>query len=134
MIVPNDATIAVIDGQRLRLFRNKGHEPHVDLVSLPTPELRQVSGGSGNHHRSSAANPDRSRLEEDNFVYAAADYLSNALKDGRILQLLVVADPRSLGELRYHFTAEVKAKLFGELAKDLTGHTELQIAAAISNA
>jgi protein required for attachment to host cells len=36
--------------------------------------------------------------------------------------LLVVAPPRTLGELRRHYRKEVQARLLGELDKDLTGH------------
>jgi protein required for attachment to host cells len=134
MIVPNDATIAVIDGKRLRLFLNKGHEPHVDLTSLPEPEFGPANAGSGVRHRSSAANPDRSRLEEDDFIAAAAGYLNREVLDGRIRQLLVIADPRSLGELRRHFHDALTARLVAELAKDLAGQTDVAIRAAIMEA
>ena len=36
---------------------------------------------------------------------------------------MVIADPRTLGELRKHFHAPLKAKLAGELAKDLAKHS-----------
>lgn len=39
MILPNDAIVAVVDGERLRLFRNKGLEPHIRLVAIETPDL-----------------------------------------------------------------------------------------------
>lgn len=32
MILPNDTTVAVADGKKLRLFRNKGVEPNIRLV------------------------------------------------------------------------------------------------------
>ena len=37
MIMPNDTTVAVVDGTRMRLFRNKGVEPHIRLVPLTDP-------------------------------------------------------------------------------------------------
>lgn len=36
---------------------------------------------------------------------------------------MVIADPRTLGELRRHFQAPLRAKLVGELAKDLVKHS-----------
>ena len=36
--------------------------------------------------------------------------------------LIVVAPPRTLGELRKHYHKEVEKRLAGEIAKDLTGH------------
>ena len=36
--------------------------------------------------------------------------------------LIIVAPPRTLGELRKHYHKEVEKRLAGEIAKDLTGH------------
>ena len=36
--------------------------------------------------------------------------------------LIVVAAPKTLGELRKHYHKEVSQRLTGELSKDLTGH------------
>ena len=122
MILPNDATVAVADGERLRLFRNKAAEPHVRLVVIDTPELTAVNAGSGSRHRSSAANPDDTRQSEDGFAAAAADHLNQQVLAGAIGPLFVIADPRTLGEMRRHYHAELRSRLVGELAKDLAGH------------
>jgi protein required for attachment to host cells len=42
---------------------------------------------------------------------------------GDFESLIVVAPPRTLGELRKHYHKEVEKRLTGEIAKDLTGHT-----------
>ncbi|MFA6156816.1 host attachment protein [Mesorhizobium sp.] len=131
MILPNGATVAVVDGGRLRLFRNKGHEPHVDLVSLPDPEVGSGHAGSGTRHRSSTANPDDGRLKEDDFIAGAAKHLNAEVLAGRIQQLLVIADPRSLGELRKHFHGTLTGRLVGEIGKDLSGQTDASIQSAI---
>ncbi len=39
MILPNDTTVVVADGKKLRLFRNKGVEPHIRLTVLEAPEI-----------------------------------------------------------------------------------------------
>ena len=36
--------------------------------------------------------------------------------------LIIVAPPKTLGELRKHYHKEVEKRLAGEIAKDLTGH------------
>ncbi len=36
--------------------------------------------------------------------------------------MIIVAPPRTLGELRKHYHKEVEKRLAGEIAKDLTGH------------
>lgn len=134
MILPNDTTVAIADGERLRLFRNKGLEPHIKLVPLDTPELTPENSGSGARHKSSAANPDDSRQSEDNFAAAAVSYLNQQVLAGHIAQLYVIADPRMLGEMRRHYHAELKARLVGELAKDFTAHPIETIEAALIKA
>ena len=133
MILPNDATIAVADGSRMRLFCNKGAEPHIRLVELPEPEIDAINRGSGARHRSAAANPDATRLEEDDFASAATEYLNRQALKGEIGALFVIADPRTLGEMRRHFHDALKANLIGELARDLTGHRIEAVAAALAN-
>lgn len=132
MILPNETTVAVVDGENLHLFRNKGHEPHIELVALPDPDLAADNQGSGARHRSSTANPDAGRLAEDNFAAAAAGYLNRQVLDGRIADLFVIADPRTLGEMRLHFHDALKAKLVGDLAKDLTARGAADIAQALA--
>ncbi|TIP13967.1 host attachment protein [Mesorhizobium sp.] len=123
MILANGTLVAVIDGDKLRLFRNKGHEPRIDLVEMPEPGLHLANTGSGGRHRSSTANPDDSRLREDDFAAAMAAYLNREALTEAFEHVVVIADPRTLGELRRHFQAPLRAKLVGELAKDLAKHS-----------
>ena len=37
MILNNGTLVAVTDGERFRLFHNKGHEPHLYLVEIEDP-------------------------------------------------------------------------------------------------
>ena len=134
MILPNGAVVAVVDGERMRLFRNSGHEPHINLISLPEPDLGAGHTGSGSRHRSSSANPDARRLGEDDFAAAAANYLNREALAGKIEQLVIIADPRTLGELRKHFHDVLAAKLIGQLAKDLAGHPTDAVQSAIADA
>ncbi|UDL90729.1 host attachment protein [Mesorhizobium sp. PAMC28654] len=123
MILANGTLVAVTDGEKLRLFRSKGHEPRIDLVELPELGLHAPNTGSGGRHRSSTANPDDSRLREDDFAAAVAEYLNREALTEAFEHVVVVADPRTLGELRKHFQASLKAKLVGEVGKDLAKHS-----------
>jgi protein required for attachment to host cells len=134
MILENGTVVAVIDGEAMRLFRNRGREPQIDLARLPDPGLGVNNTGSGSRHRSSSANPDTHRLKEDDFAAAAAGHLNREALAGRIERLVIVADPRTLGELRKHFHQVLAAKLAGEIAKDLTEHSAEAIQAAIAEA
>lgn len=134
MILPNGAVVAVADGAALKLFRNRGAEPEIDLVALDVPGLRPVNSGSGQRHHDANDNPDNDRRAEDRFAAAATDHLNGLALNGTIDKLVVIADPRTLGELRKGFHAMVQSKLIGELAKDLIGHSVQDIVAAIRNA
>ena len=123
MIVKTGTLVAVTDGETLRLFRNKGHEPRIDLVELREPVLHAANTGSGGRHRSSTANPDDSRLREDDFAAGVAEYLNREALAEAFEHVVVVADPRTLGELRKHVEPSLKAKLAGELGKDLVKHS-----------
>lgn len=134
MILPAGATVAVLDGEKLRLFRNHAQVGSLKLVALEEPELSGENKASGRRHASSAANPDNSRLEEDSFVAAVAAWLNGQALTKGFESLAIVAAPKSLGELRKHYHKALEAKLVVELAKDLTGHSIAEIEAALSNA
>lgn len=131
MKLPKGATVAVADGETLRLFRNGG-EHEIKLDALPQPTLGGENHSSGVRHGSSSANPGESRMEEDSFAAATADWLNGQALTGKIDALVVVAAPKTLGELRKHYHKQLKAKLLGELSKDLTGRSVAEIEAAIA--
>jgi protein required for attachment to host cells len=132
MILPNDTTVAVVDGEKLRVFRNKGVEPRIQLVEEAVTGVQPANQGSGARHRSTSANPDRWRLKEDDFAASAAAYLNRLMLDGGIVSLFLIADPRTLGELRRHFHDVTKENLIGDLAKDFTGGSVETIEAALA--
>jgi len=120
MQYPHGTTIAVTDGQKLRVFRNNGDELRLRLTELPEPELHPHNKGGGRRHHTGPDNPDDQRLEEDSHAAAAADWLNSQVLSGDITQLFVVAPPRTLGELRRHYHAKLKDQLLGELGKEHT--------------
>jgi protein required for attachment to host cells len=123
MQFPRNTTIAVSDGRKLRLFCNTGTESHLTLHELPAIVLDMHNKGSGKRHHSSAANPDDRQLEEDSHASATADLLNKQVLSGEIVNLYVVAPPRTLGELRKHYHPALKAMLLGELGKEHTRDT-----------
>jgi protein required for attachment to host cells len=123
MHIPKGATVAVADGEILNLFRNTGDEATPKLTALPEAEVGTTNHGSGARHQSSSANPAGSQQDEDSFAAGIADVLNRRVLDGKIEHLVVVAAPRTLGELRKHYHKALKAVLVGEIPKDLTGHS-----------
>ena len=83
--------------------------------------------------RGSMDETDFHQLEEDRFAAQTAEMLRNRALSNDFETLIIVAPPRTLGELRKHYHQEVSARLAGELAKDLTGHPIPQIEEALLN-
>lgn len=134
MLLPNGATVAVADGAKLHLFRNSGDGGHPKLTATPVDAVDSDNKGSGSRHGSSAANPDDSQMQEDGFAAGTAALLNKHVLDGSISHLVVIAAPRTLGELRKHYHKQLSAKLLGEVAKDLTGHSVADIEKAVAAA
>ena len=133
MQYPHGTIIAVADGETLRVFRNVGDEVHLRLVELKQPQLHGHNKGSGRRHHSGEDNPDESRLNEDSFAAATADWLNLQALDGATEHLFIVATPRTLGELRRHYHKALEVKLLGELTGEYTKHSAEQIHEALRN-
>ena len=126
MILPTGTTVAVADGETVRLFRSTGVKPGVHLV--------EITAAPGARHHTGSANPDGKRLDEDDFAAATAAFLNKLSLDGTIKHLVVVSDPRTLGELRKHFHRDLRGKIIGELAKDFSRRPLEDIASLIADA
>ena len=132
MILPNGALVAVVDGEKLALFKNTGGG-EISLTAQPNPDIAdRVVGSAG--RASSESNPDNDTQAEDGFAMGVAEVLNKWALNGKFDKLLVIAAPKTLGELRKHWHKELSARLVGEIAKDLTGHSTDDIAVAIDKA
>src|SRR3954470_5937216 len=116
MKLPKNAVIAVADGETLNLYRNSGEEGAPSLTALPDADVATTNMGSGGRHQSSSANPSDSQQDEDSFAAGIAALLNKRVLDGKIDDLIIVAAPRTLGELRKHYHKSLEAKLVGEIA------------------
>lgn len=152
MRVAQNAVVLVADGRKLLFLRNRGDATHPDLrvetaQEHPNPRdgdqasdaagRSSSSGGAGGASpgtRSSVADTDFHQLEEDRFATEAAEMLKRRVLAHDFEELIVVAPPRTLGELRKHYHSEVAKRLVGELAKDLTGHPVPDIEKALAAA
>lgn len=134
MQIPKGTIVAIADGEILNLFRNAGEGDALQLVAEPDATVSTDNMGSGGRHHSSAANPSDSQQDEDSFAAGIVAMLNRRVLDGEIAQLLVIAAPRTLGELRKRYHKALSAVLVGELAKDLTGHAVADIETIITAA
>jgi protein required for attachment to host cells len=134
MKIPKNALIAVVDGEKLNLYQNSGDEHAPNLTTLPDAEVSTENMGSGGRHQSSSANPSDSQQNEDSFAAGVSEVLNKRAVSGKIDHLIVIAAPRTLGELRKHYHKALEAKLVGEISKDLTGHAVREIEAVVAAA
>ncbi len=134
MELPKGALVAVADGEKLNLFRNTADDGTVKLTALSGPDIDGEAKSSGARHQSSSANPDDSQVEEDGFAAGIAKHLNQQAMTGKISKLVIIAAPRTLGELRKHYHKTLTAVLAGEVAKDLTGQTVAEIEKAVGAA
>ena len=134
MMIPHGATVVVTDGESLHLFRNASTDAHPELTALPHPDIHGASSDAGSRHHGGAANPSYRQLCEDGYAAATAAWLNSEVLSGEIAHLVIVAAPKTLGELRKHYHKELSAKLRGEIGKELTGHNAADIAKAIAAA
>ena len=132
MKLPKGTLVAVVDGEKLALFENTGQQD-IQLKAKPTPTIEdRASGAAG--RISSEANPDNDTQAEDGFAMGVADVLNKWVLTNKVDNLLVIAAPKTLGQLRKGWHKQTESKLVGEIAKDLTGHSTDDIAAAIDKA
>jgi protein required for attachment to host cells len=134
MQVPHNSFVVVADGKKMLFFRNEGDSeyPRLEMErkrqqenpadreqKSDAPGRAFSSVGSG---RSAYQETDYHQLEESRFAVETADLLRKRALRNEFESLIIVAPPRTLGELRKHYHKEVEKRLTGEIAKDLTGH------------
>lgn len=139
MRVPHNSYVLVADGKKMLFFRNEGDalSPKLQVdrkqeqINPPTREQKTDEAGrafsSVGTARHAYAETDFHQLEEDRFAVEAAEMLKECALRNEFESLIVVAPPRTLGELRKHYHKEVEKRLAGEVAKDLTGHPVTEI-------
>ncbi|TCP92834.1 protein required for attachment to host cells [Sphingomonas sp. PP-CE-1A-559] len=146
MHLPHNSVVLVADGRKMLFLRNEGDAEFPNLVvekaqEQDNPATRdQATDSAGRASspqggvQSSVEPTDFHQIEEDRFAADAADFLKTGALKNRYDSLIVVAPPKTLGELRKHYHKEVTSRLKGELDKDLTGHPIKDIEKALMNA
>jgi protein required for attachment to host cells len=137
MKVPHNAHVAIVDGERFRLLRNTGpiFEPKLEAVAelsfrMPVPGAESRRDDRGTLTTAGS----ETDLREVAHGAAVVEWLNAKALDGEMEQLLVVADPRTLGEMRPHYHKALKDKIVGEIAKELTWESPQAIAETLAAA
>jgi protein required for attachment to host cells len=130
--IDHAAWVMVGDGQKALFLRNEGDEvyPNLEVVNVLThdnPSTHdQGTDRPGRTH--SSVGPSSNALDETNwhklekhrFAREIAQALYVAAHDGAFSQLIVVAPPATLGDLRKEMHPEVVSRVVAEVAKSLT--------------
>ena len=132
MPIPNQALILVADGRKLLFLRNHGDAAQLDLrteahderddakdgeMKSDAPGLTGQSFGFG---RSAMDETDYHQQAEDQWAKDAAETLNRRALANDYEALVVVAPPKTLGELRKHFHKEVEKRLVATFNKEMT--------------
>jgi protein required for attachment to host cells len=137
--LPHGAWVFVGDGQKALFLINEGDGKFPNLRRLAVeehkdpPSREQGSDAPGRAYssvggiRSAVEETDWHELEKERFAASIADRINKAAQSGAFSQIVIVAPPKILGELRREFTKETEAKITAEVPKDLTHHTIAEI-------
>ena len=122
MKVPHKAHVALVDGERFVLLRNDGQILDPKLSKIAEPDLEATNFSAGVKHQDPVSQrTGRTDLEELAHGAAAAEWLNAKAIAGDFDDLVIIADPKTLGEMRRHYHVELKNRLAGEIDKTLTG-------------
>jgi len=129
------AWIAIADGAKALVLRNIGEAdaPNLKLVEVFTnAEAGRTSDMGtdrpGRTHQSSTgghtslAQTDWHEIGEHRFAVTFAETLERHCEAGDFSHLVIVAPPRTLADLRGHYSKRVKDAIIAEIDKDLTNH------------
>ncbi len=136
MKISNGTWILVGDGRRAMVLRNDGlaESPNLHCIATRetrTPATRDLGSDApgrafapmGGGRRAAMEETDWHDEAERRFAASLAADLNAAAHDGRYDDLIVVAPPRILAELREDLSGEARSRLRAEIDKDLTRHT-----------
>ena len=136
MRIPSNAHVAIVDGKNFTVMRNGGAPLEPKLDRAEQPDLSATNYSAGVRHQDNIGREKGTSTQLDELAHAAAasDWLNSQCVSGDIADLLVIADPKTLGEMRHHYHSELEKRLVGEIAKTMTGQPTDKIEQAIASA
>ncbi|NNE53927.1 MAG: host attachment protein [Sulfitobacter sp.] len=130
----NGTWVLIADGEKALFLQNKtdGEDPFLDVFreeEQENPANRdQAANRPGRFNdgpgvqRSAVDDTDWHELQKERFAHDLADILYKHAHKGAYDSIVLVAPPRTLGELRDVIHQEVAEKVIGEIPKTLTNH------------
>jgi protein required for attachment to host cells len=142
--IPAKALVLVSDGRRARFLRNKGTPKRPQLIveqvfDQENPATREQGTDQPGRYlnsdgvsRSAYEQTDWHQQQEERFAAEIADELYRLEHAHKFRELVVVAPPKMLGDLRARLHPEVANCVVAEVAKDLTGHPVTELGKLLS--
>ena len=129
-MIPHNALVVVADGGGAVLFRNTGRDGDVSLGEGQRLHPHEEQGPSG--HRP----PEQTvkQTEEATFAKELGQALFKMHEKGEFKDLVLAADPQTLGQVRAVLHKSVESSLVLTLHKDYTKQSGSEIAAALAKA
>ncbi|MBV8664163.1 MAG: host attachment protein [Hyphomicrobiales bacterium] len=131
--LPHGAYVFVGDGRKALFLRNDGDQVFPNLATervlvdenppthdQGTDQPGRTFASAHSTRRSAMETPDWHEIEEHRFAIRVAAALEELVRSRGAPALLVVAPPTTLADLRRALHDDVKARLIGEIDKDLT--------------
>ncbi len=132
MKLPVNAHIAVVDGENFLLFRNTGQPLEPKLKNEDSPTLNATNFSAAVRKQDNIGQKlGRTDLNELAHGAAVAEWLNDRAIANDLENVLIIADPKTLGEMRRHYHSELEKRLVGEIDKTLTGQPTEKIEQAI---
>lgn len=123
--IAEGAWVVVADGHGARVLVNKGRqdEPSLSEKEKLSPRDLLSEGPAGSRPQGDSPRD----TEEATFAKQLATWLYEQAHKGAYQQLILAADPTTLGQIRPLLHKEVQSRLKSEVAKTLTNATPAEI-------
>ena len=120
MRIPHLALVALANGEKFKLMRNVGQPLEPKLEAVGDLDLELTNFSAGVRHQDPAGQRNGSTdIDELAHGAAIAEWLNKQTLRGGIDQVVIAADPKTLGQIRQHTHKELESRIVGEVAKDL---------------
>ena len=132
--VRNGAWVVIGDGSKALVLQNAGD---AELINLRRVSVREQSNPASRDQGTDAAGrasstvggrggslgeTDWHQMEEDRFAASLAADVNTAAREKLFKDLIVIAPPKTLAELRREWSKDTQKLIVAEIAKDYTHH------------
>lgn len=125
MIISRNAWVVVADGGRANIFENVGEIGEINLKLLFAVD--QHNGYQHGHthsslsnHKSSHEGKEPHQADKLHFLKNLASGLATDLQASKFEEIVLIASPDALGDIRQHLSKALEAKIVKQINKDYT--------------